>query len=357
MNRRMMAGLAALGLALTACKEAAEAPKPPRPVETVLARRMVQADNDFAGVIAARYTVDRAFLVLGRIITRDVNVGDVVRAGQRLAQSDPTALALAVVSAEATLASAQAQQERAVAARGRIETLFANKISSQSELDQAEQTQKAAVASVEQAQAGLAKARDQLSYATLRADADGVVTAVSAEVGQMTVPGNTVVTLARTDIREAVIDLPDPVVALITVGVRFRVQLQADPRVTADGTVREIAPAADAVTRLRRVKVALESPPEAMRLGSTIRARPVEARSAGLIELPAAAVFRRGEEERVWIVGGQGPAVRSVPVRIAERDEKTVRVAEGVAEGDRVVVAGANRLAEGQIVRGGETSR
>ena len=205
--------------------------------------------------------------------------------------------------------------------------------------------------------AGLAKARDQLSYATLRADADGVVTAVSAEVGQMTVPGNTVVTLARTDIREAVIDLPDPVVALLAVGARFRVQLQADLRVTAEGTVREIAPAADAVTRLRRVKVALESPPEAMRLGSTIRARPVEARSAGLIELPAAAVFRRGEEERVWIVGGQGPAARSVPVRVAERDEKTVRVAEGVAEGDRVVVAGANRLAEGQIVKGGETSR
>lgn len=357
MNRSTMIGLATLGLVLAACKETAEAPKPPRPVETTVARRMVQADNDFAGVIAARYTVDRAFLVLGRITARDVNVGDVVRTGQRLAQSDPTALALAVVSAEATLASAQAQQERAVAARGRIETLFNNRISSQSELDQADQSQKAAVASVEQAQAALAKARDQLGYATLRADADGVVTAVSAEVGQMTVPGNTVVTLARTDIREAVIDLPDPVVALITVGARFRVLLQADPRVAADGTVREIAPAADAVTRLRRVKVALEAPPEAMRLGSTIRAQPAEARSAGLIELPAAAVFRRGEEERVWIVGGQGPAVRSVPVKVAERDEKSVRVAEGVAEGDRVVIAGANRLAEGQIVKGGETSR
>lgn len=357
MNRSTMAGLVALGLALAACKETAEAPKPPRPVETAVARRMVQADNDFAGVIAARYTVDRAFLVLGRITARDVNVGDVVRAGQRLAQSDPTALALAVVSAEATLASAQAQQERAVAARGRIETLFNNRISSQSELDQAEQSQKAAIASVEQAQAALAKAREQLGYATLRADADGVVTAVSAEVGQMTVPGNTVVTLARTDIREAVIDLPDPVVALITVGARFRVLLQADPRVAADGTVREIAPAADAVTRLRRVKVALEAPPEAMRLGSTIRARPAEARSAGLIELPATAVFRRGEQDRVWIVGGQGPSVRSVAVKIAERDEKTVRIADGVAEGDRVVVAGANRLAEGQIVKGGETSR
>lgn len=357
MNRGMMAGLAVLGLSLSGCQEAAEAPKPPRPVETVVARPLVQADNDFAGVIAARYTVDRAFLVLGRIVARDVNVGDVVRAGQRLAQSDPTTLALAVVSAEASLASAQAQQERALAARGRIETLFNNKIASQSELDQAEQGQKAASASVEQAQAALAKAREQLSYATLRADSDGVVTAVSAEVGQMTVPGSTVVQLARTDIREAVIDLPDPVVALIAVGTRFRVQLQADPRVAADGPVREIAPAADAVTRLRRVKVALESPPEAMRLGSTIRARPAEARSAGLIELPASAVFRRGEEERVWVVGGQGPAVRSVPVRIAERDAKTVRVAEGVAEGDRIVVAGANRLAEGQIVRGGETTR
>lgn len=357
MTRTTLTTLATLALALAACQETAEAPKAPRPVETVLARRMVQADNDFAGVIAARYTVDRAFLVLGRITARDVDVGDVVRAGQRLAQSDPTALALAVVSAEATLASAQAQQERAVAARGRIDTLFSNRIASQAELDQADQSQKAAIASVEQAQATLDKAREQLSYSTLRADSDGVVTAVSAEVGQMTVPGNTVVTLARTDIREAVIDLPDPVVALIGPGARFRVQLQADPRVTADGTVREIAPAADAVTRLRRVKVALESPPEAMRLGSTIRARPAEARSAGLIELPAAALFRRGEEERVWIVGAQGPAVRSVPVKVAERDEKTVRIADGIAEGDRIVVAGANRLTEGQIVKGGETTR
>lgn len=346
-----------VGAALAGCKEEAAAPKPPRPVETVVARRALQADNDFAGVIAPRYSVDRAFLVLGRITARDVDVGDVVHAGQRLAQSDPTALALAVVSAEASLASAVAQQERAVAARGRVETLLTNRVATQSEFDQAEQSQKAAVAAVDQAKASLAKAREQLSYTTLRADSDGVVTAVKAEVGQMTTPGSTVVSIARTDVREAVIDLPEAVVALLSPGAAFTVQLQADASVSAAGRLREIAPAADPTTRLRRVKVALEAPPEAMRLGSTISARPAGLRNAGMIQLPATAVFRRGEDDRVWIVGGDGPSVHSVPVTIAERDGAMVRLTAGVTEGDRIVAAGANSLAEGQRVKGAGTSR
>ena len=77
----------------------------------------------------------------------------------------------------------------------------------------AEQSDAAARAAVVRARANLTKAREQLSYTKISADYAGVVTAIGAEVGQVVAPGQTVVTVARPDIREAVIDVADEIAA------------------------------------------------------------------------------------------------------------------------------------------------
>ena len=342
---------AALAALLAGCGE--EKPPPPvvRPVLSIVAEPANQLRIGFAGVVQPRYQTDRAFQVLGRIIARNVDVGDMVRKGQTLAKNDPLAYQLAVRSAESDLVNAKSQLEKATAQKVRTKTLVGQGVYSQADLDSAQQATDAASASVQQAEARLAKANEQLGYTTLTADIDGVVTSIDADVGQMASSGMKVMTLARTDVREAVVDVPEDVARNVSPGTGFTVTLQADPAVVAKGAVREIAPEADAATRQTRVKITLDRPGDPFRLGATVTATPDAPTGASTIEVPATALFERDGATRVWIVDPAAKAVRSAPVEVATRDARSARLSGGVTPGARVVVAGANSLSEGQAVK------
>ena len=117
-----------------------------------------------------------------------------------------------------------------------------------------------------------------------------MVTAVSADVGQVVSPGQSVVTVARPDVREAVVDVgPDFPVAL-QVDLPFSVSLQLAPAIHVAGRIREIAPEADRMTRMRRIRIALLDPPPSFRLGSTVTATLSEAQSKDL-HVPASALL------------------------------------------------------------------
>ncbi|MDQ0509172.1 efflux RND transporter periplasmic adaptor subunit [Ancylobacter amanitiformis] len=341
-------------LALAGCKaegEQADAAPPPRPVLSVLAEPASERTTGFAGTVQPRYQTELGFRVLGRVITRNVDVGDRVKPGQVLMQLDPMVLDLVVRTREADLATALAQLSNTTAAETRSETLRDKKVVSQAEFENTLQAREAAAASVEQAKAALAKAREQRSYATLSADVDGIVVSIDAEVGQILAPGQKAVTVARTDEREAVVDLPEEVARTLSSDTRFTVALQSAPSVAAIGTVREIAPQADATTRMRRVKITLDNPPEAFRLGATISATPVDAGGDRSIELPLSAVLERDGAPRVWVVDSATRTVKTVPVVIARRDDASVRIAEGLDVGARVVIAGVHSLTEGQPIQ------
>ena len=182
------------------------------------------------------------------------------------------------------------------------------------------------------------------------AEYGGVVTAVSVQVGQIVNPGQTVVTVARPDIREAVIDVSEDLVGALRIGMPLTVTLQLDPRNRASGKVREIAPQADQVTRARTIRITLESPPETFRLGSTITAL-IPGRRARGFRLPATAILTRDGKSSVWLVD---PATRSVALRevqVTPNDDGSVNVTSGIEAGTRVVTAGVHHLKEGQKVR------
>lgn len=355
MTPRLTFALAATAaLALGGCKsesESAKAAPPPRPVLTIIAEPASDRVVGFAGTVQPRYQTELGFRVLGRVIARNVEVGDLVKPGQTLAQIDPLVLELAVRSSEAELARARSQLSQTTAAEGRAGTLFGRQVASQADFDNALQAREASTASVQKAEASLAKAREQRSYATLSADIDGVVTTADAEVGQTVSPGKKVVTLARTDVREAVVDLPEETTASLTIGAPFDVTLQAARSITAKGAVREIAPQADAATRTKRVKITLEAPPEAFRLGSTISATPYAPIADPTIEVPLSALLERDGTTRVWVVDTKTKTVKTVNVLIAHRDAGGARISGGLDAGARVVVAGANSLSEGQAVK------
>jgi len=346
--------LALAGLLAGCSDEASEAKSgaAPRPVVSILVKAHDDQPTGFAGTIQPQFQTDRGFRVLGRLIARRVEVGDVVAPGQILAQIDPLFLDLAVRSSEADLAKAQAQLDNATATESRRRALLDKNVVAQADFDSAQQALEAASAGVKQAEANLIKAREQRSYATLTADVTGVVTSVDTEVGQMVTAGKKVMTIARTDAKEAVVDIPDFTARLLNPGQPFIVSLQADPSVTVTGKIREIAPQADQATRTRRVKIALDRNVEALRLGTTVSVLPAERTAArAAIEIPASAIVTRNGQPHVWLLDTKTKAVHATPVQIAQQDQRTVRVGAGLTAGERIVVAGVNSLSDGQIVK------
>jgi membrane fusion protein, multidrug efflux system len=339
--------LAATGL-LAGCERKHEAPPPVRPVLSTIVKHEASRTLGFAGTVQPRYSTKLGFRVLGRIISRAVNVGDIVKNGTHIASLDPVALTLAVRLAESDLASAKAQLSNAEAIEARQQILSQQQTASQAIFESALQARQSASASVTRAEAGLTKAKEQLGYAELVADGDGVVTSVDAEVGQVVAEGQTVVEVARSDIREAVIDVPESVP--VAVGSPFDVSLQIDPDARTTGTVREIAPQADAATRTRRVKITLTDAPESFRLGTTIDATLTTAAEPGL-ELPRSALLEKDGTTSVWVVDPAREKVSLRAVTLAASQPDSVRVATGIAAGDRVVTAGVHSLTPDQSVK------
>lgn len=335
---------------LAACSEEKKAQaEPPRPVLTMKAEPREFVQVGFVGTVEAKFSADLGFQVLGRITARHVSVGDLVKKGQVLANIDATALQLAVNQAQADLASSVAKLDLAKLNEQRQQTLVNSAAATREQLETAVQSREAAEATVQQQQASLTKAKEQLGYADLEADTDGVVSSVSAEVGQVVTAGQTVVTIARLEARDAVVDIPDSFEKLSSIGTAFEVTLQANPVVKVTGKVRETTPQSDAATRTRRTKIALDNAPDGFRLGSTVSAAPV-APSDGYIWLPESALGGKDNERFVWIVNEAAKTVARKTVTVRPSSAGGYDVLSGLEKGERVVTAGVNSLQDNQSV-------
>ena len=336
---------------LTACHRRAAEPAPPiRPVLSIVVAPEAAEGAAFAGTVAARYESILGFQVRGRIIARDVNVGDRVKKGARLAALDPTPFQLALQNAEADLARADAHWQNAKLTEARQRQLFQERATPKADFESAQHELESAEASTEAARANVRIAQEKLGYTELHAEFDGVITATKAEIGQVVQPGQAVVSIVRPEEREAVVDVPDHLAENLRPGSGFIVTSEADPSTRVKGTVREIAPQADLATRTRRVKITLVDPPLSFRLGTIVKA--VAGIGVGAeIELPSSALLERDGKTFVWVVDAATNKVSIREVKIGAREADSFRVAEGIAPGTRVVTAGVHSLSPDQVVR------
>ena len=342
-------------LVLVGCDEA-PAP-PPRPVLFV----MVETQDEermgrFAGTIQARHETVLGFRVGGRIARRLVDVGDWVAAGGLLAELDPADQDNLLRVREGELAEVTARYDNARAIAHRQQQLFASGIGSKSQLEKRQTEASTLAAALEQARGAARLARDQLSYSRLYSDHDGVVTAWHVEAGQTVAAGQNVLTLAQSQVREAVFDLPAGLAERLSAEARWRVSAAQAPQFSTTGVVRELAPQADATTRTRRVRLSLKQAPEAFRLGTTIRVAlsvPVARRSL----LPASVLFECGGRSQVWVIDPQRLTVVSRAVQVLARDGGWVTIGDGLGPGELVVTAGVNSLVAGQAVTLDEEAR
>ena len=345
----IVSALFAAYAATAGCKEQTQAREPVRPVMSTLVEPMQSGNTNATGTVEPRYKTDLSFRVEGRLIARPVNVGDLVEEGQTVAAIDPATLELDLHSAIADVSKNQAHLTNAIAKEERQRKLITTYATTKATLENVEQARAAAQALMVRAQANLTKAHEELGYAQLKSDFAGVVTAVGAQVGQVVTPGQSVVTVARPDIREAVVDIGADFPVPLRTGLPFTVSLQLNPTTHVEGQVREIGPQADSTTRTRRVRITLNNPPDTFRLGTTVTAT-VSGGQNSILRVPASAILAKDGETFVWILDPSASAVSLHKIEIA-RDERGIRVTGGLSAGARVVTAGIHSLKEGQQVR------
>lgn len=339
-----------------------EQPEPP-PAEATLVRALVVQETAFdrtaalTGDIQARHESNLGFRVGGKVTERLVDVGQTVANGDLLARLDSQDQQNAVRSAESDVAAAQAFVEQSRTQEERQRTLLAQGFTTRVQYDNAQKRFAQAQAELNAAQAKLQSAKDTLSYTELHADRDGVITAKGAEPGQVVAAGQMVLRLADPGEREAVFQVPGASTRLEDQKElpAVEVRLVSDPKIATDGTIREVSPGVDPVTRTYTVKVSLPDAPPAFLLGAAVTGR-AKLPARPVVNLPASALYQTdGGDPAVWVVArATGPKAASTvilrPVSVLQYDTGTVTVEHGLSSGDMVVVGGVQKLRPGQTV-------
>lgn len=290
-----------------------------------------EAHEEVVGTVRAKLRAAIEPKVSARIETLLVAPGQMVKAGDLIAQLDAREI-------QARLDQAMAVREQAARDLDRARQLLAQKITSQAEFDAIQSRERVSVGALKEAEA-------MLGYTKVVAPFDGVITRQLRDVGDLAVPGKPIVEMENPSALRFEADVPEALIGNMKLGAKLTVRVGvASPAV--EGAVVELAPVADAASRTFLVK--LDLPPVAgLRSGQFGRVL-VPVGETRAIHVPLSALVVRRQMETVFVVEKQNAQLRIV--RTGKRTDGEVALISGVNAGDRVVVEGADTLRDGQPV-------
>ena len=312
------------------------------------------ASQTFTGSLQPRYMASVGFRVAGKISERKVEIGQRIRKGQVLFRLDPEDTELQLHVAEADENSAQSLFVQASAEERRLAQLRSSGSVSQSDYDLAVATRDVAAARVESAKRRLTLAKNQRAYFDLTADSDGLITAISAEAGQVVNIGQPVLQVMQNSELEAVVSLPEGLVpdvrrlcATATFWSRPGLELQAE--------LRELSPMADPVSRTFDARFKLLESASDLSIGMTVSIRLSDDTSNG-IAVPLTSISGRNQHPIVWRLrrekgGADSARVEAVSIDVVQYKSDYAIVHGDLKVGDDIVSAGVQRIDENAIVR------
>jgi RND family efflux transporter MFP subunit len=300
------------------------------------------------GDIQARRETDLSFQIGGRVARRMVEIGTTVSKGQVLAILDSSIVNNELRAAEADLASASSAFELADASQARVKQLLAGQSASRQQMDEATAHLRAASARRDAAEVACDIGRKKLSYTRLLAEEAGVVVAVGANQGQIVGPGQMIARVATHE-RDAVFSVTEQLIMIASPDIKVRVSLAANPDIFVIGTVHELSPTADPVTRTYRVRIALPDPPQDMSIGATVIGK-IDLPTGTAVVLPSAALTSEDGTPAVYLVEPATKTVQRRKVTVARVENDRVFIASGLKAGELVVIAGVTKLRPGQVV-------
>ena len=347
-------------------------------VRTVVVQESVSAAEktllNASGYVTARREATVASKVTGKVVEVLVEEGMKVEAGQVLARIDASNVEKGLHLAEAQAESARkalnetrANLEQADREFGRVSQLAAGKVASQSELDRAETEVKSLKARLERQQADVAVAdrqvalwAQQLDDTIIRAPFAGIVTSKNAQPGEIISPMSAGGGFTRTGIctivdmssLEIEVDVNESYINRVQSEQPVEAMLDSYPDWHIPAKVIAIIPTADRQKATVKVRVGFEKLDPRILPHMSVKvafqnAGEAKVANAGMT-IPKSAVRQRDGRDVVWVVRDSRAERRAVTLGAARSDE--VAVAAGLNGGERIVIDGADHLADGARV-------
>ena len=307
---------------------------------------MMSSSLIFAGEIHSQFETPLSFQVAGKILERHVEVGDRVSKGQVLLTLDKKDLEQSIRNASAQVKHAKSALELAQKNLARYRKLLSAGAVSKLAYDQTQHEYKSSLSSLEQANANYEECRNQLNYAELKADKDGIIIQTHADPGQVVNTGTTVVTMAVDSNLQAQFNVPEQTVSMLKTGDAVKISSNYSKE-EIDGSIFEISPIADEKTHTFRVKASFADR-GALKLGMTVRVALSAAPSEQSSFIPRCAVTAINGESGVYSIENSKAVFRRVT--LGRLKENQVEIKSGLSNGEVIVIAGASRLHEGQLV-------
>jgi RND family efflux transporter MFP subunit len=340
----------AASLPLAACGKKEEAPETKSALTVTVATAQPQVlprRVDVSGTVTAWQEVivgaETGGLTAVQVLADE---GDWVRQGQLLVKMNDTVIAAGLRQAEAQVQSAQANLAEATAALSRSQELKAKGYLSQAALDTALARQRTAQANLAAATAAQAQAAAQLGQTSLKAPVSGRITSRSVVKGQIVVAGTELFRLVRDGRLELAGEVPEAQLNQVRAGMGAAIS--GDEGGETRGVVRLVTPRVNVQTRVGLARVSLLSP-AGFKPGLFGKAS-IDVGDQPALVTPQSAVVFRNSRAGVFVISGQN-VVRFRPVTTGARVGESVEIAEGLSEGERVVINGAGFLSDGDTVR------
>ncbi len=297
------------------------------------------------------FQADVGSKTLGYLDAVLVDRGDKVKRGQLIALIRPSDLPDQLAASKGVLAQTQASLGLARTNHQRISQLAPTGVVSQQELQQAEATLASAAATEAAARAQLGALATRIGETRIESPLDGYVVQRRLDPGALVGPpgGGAIVTVARTDVLRVFISVNERVSSRVTLGQVANVTVDALPGRIFHGTVARLAPFFDPATRTLDAEVQLPNTDGTLRPGMYGRGTIILERHKGATVLPAAAMQMSDDQRYVFVL--EGSRVRRKNVETGYDAGEWLEVMSGVEAGEDVVVAGADGLSEGAIVR------
>lgn len=305
---------------------------------------------DYPGRVQARYETELAFQVGGQLIERLVEVGDRVKEGQPIAMLDPKDY---VLSSERSLnrrKAAEADLQRAKNDLVRARELRKKNFIGQSELDKAVNIEKALQAGLKALKAEHAQSINQRGYTQLLAPADGLVTGLYAEVGDIMRTGEAVAKLVWDKDWEFVTAVAETDINQVSIGQQAQIKFWAYGDKKHSSLVREISPVISSASPSYQVKLSLIDKPDSLKLGMTGHVLfSTVAEKIGL--LPTASLIESDGTSSVFVIEPDTQTAHLQAVTFGQAVDNQMTILSGLTEGQLIVIAGANKIADGSKIR------
>lgn len=346
---------AALGAAGCGQKTSASAPgaggPPAMPVQVQIAQSIRIPDTtEYLSVLKSRQSAMINPQVEGQVTKIFVKSGDHVTPGTPLLQIDPLKQEATVSSQQATMAAQEANMRLAKVSLDRAEQLYAARVISKQDFDNAQSAYDAAVAQLKALQQQVEQQQVELHYYKVSAPADGIVGDIPVHVGDRVTVSTLLTTVDLPGALEAYIYVPADRAKDLRLGLPVKL-LDENGNVVSDTTITFVSPQVETDTQTVLAKATVENARAKLRIAQQVRAQVTWSWHDGPV-VPVLSVIRINGQAFVFVAAheGNGSVARQRLLKLGDTIGNDYAVLDGLKAGDHLIVSGTQFLVDGAPV-------